>query len=46
MLAPNAATEAELVIVGTSKDAMGGYRLDVCMRDDKLGIRCALSPSR
>ncbi len=47
LLAPNAATEAELVIAGMSKEAVGGgYRLDVCMRDDKLGIRCALSPSR
>jgi hypothetical protein len=40
LLAPNAATEAELAIVGAANDAVG-YRLDVCMRDADGAVRCA-----
>jgi hypothetical protein len=40
LLAPNAATEAELAIVNAANDAVG-YRLDVCMRDADGAVRCA-----
>ena len=40
LLAPNAATEAELAIVDAANDAVG-YRLDVCMRDEDGAVRCA-----
>jgi len=39
-LEPNAATEAELAIVGATAEAVG-YRLDVCLRDEAGNVRCA-----
>lgn len=42
MLAPGAQAQAELVLVEVPADAVG-YRLDVCLRDVNLGLRCAQS---
>ena len=39
-LEPNAATEAELAIVGATAEAVG-YRLDVCLREETGNVRCA-----
>jgi len=40
MLAPGAATEAELAIADTASDAVG-YRLDVCVEVEPGVLRCA-----
>ena len=40
MLAPGAATEAELAIADTASDAVG-YRLDVCVEAEPGVLRCA-----
>jgi predicted Zn finger-like uncharacterized protein len=40
MLAPGAATEAELAIVDTASDAVG-YRLDICVEAEPGVLRCA-----
>jgi len=40
MLAPGAATEAELAIVDTASDAVG-YRLDICVETEPGVLRCA-----
>lgn len=39
-LSAGAQTEAELVLVDVGADAVG-YRLDVCMREQQRGVRCA-----
>lgn len=41
-LGAGAQIEAELVLVDVEADAVG-YRLDVCLRDERRGVRCALS---
>ena len=40
LLAAGTATEAELAVVDAPADAVG-YRLDVCLREDGVGVRCA-----
>ena len=40
LLAAGTATEAELAVVDAPADAVG-YRLDVCLREDGTGVRCA-----
>ena len=42
LLAPGAQAQAELILVEIPADAVG-YRLDVCLRDGNLGLRCAQS---
>ena len=44
-LEPNAATEAELAIVGATAEAVG-YRLDVCLREEAGNVRCAQAGKR
>lgn len=45
LLKPGDRTEAELAVVDIGPDAVG-YRLDVCLRDEVAGVRCAQSPAR
>lgn len=44
LLQPGDRTEAELAVVDIGPDAVG-YRLDVCLRDEVAGVRCAQSPA-
>lgn len=43
-LAPGATTEAELALVDPGADAVG-YRLDVCVRESAVQLRCARGPA-
>jgi len=43
LLAPSASTEAEILILNPGADSVG-YRLDVCLRESPMQLRCAQGP--